>query len=234
MKTRLGFFVLAIAGTCSAGLDIQASTVTDDFQFLNGSAVVATGAFSYDNSKSGLLSFSDLSSFSIIGAGNSYSLADVTGVSLLSSYNYFGYDTGSNSFLPTLVDGPLGKLDVIFSALYQTVQDNGNGTKTVTTLSGFLFDPLPSQDDPNGGNDGLYAFYNPPNCGDGQCLDQFPSFTSFSVSAVPEPSTWVMMLLGFVGLSLMICRRKSNGGLKQPLEWLGVARQRPRVELLDV
>jgi hypothetical protein len=30
------------------------------------------------------------------------------------------------------------------------------------------------------------------------------------VSGVPEPSTWVMMLLGFAGLGFMACRRKSK------------------------
>jgi hypothetical protein len=30
-------------------------------------------------------------------------------------------------------------------------------------------------------------------------------------SAVPEPSTWAMMILGFVGIGFMACRRKQNG-----------------------
>jgi hypothetical protein len=33
------------------------------------------------------------------------------------------------------------------------------------------------------------------------------------VAAVPEPSTWAMMLLGFVGLGLMAYRRKSKPSL---------------------
>ncbi len=32
----------------------------------------------------------------------------------------------------------------------------------------------------------------------------------FTVAAVPEPSTWVMLILGFVGLGFMACRRKSK------------------------
>jgi hypothetical protein len=31
-----------------------------------------------------------------------------------------------------------------------------------------------------------------------------------SVGAVPEPSTWVLSLLGFVGVGLLVCRRKSK------------------------
>ena len=34
--------------------------------------------------------------------------------------------------------------------------------------------------------------------------------TTFNVSAVPEPSTWAMMILGFVGLGFMSYRRKSR------------------------
>jgi hypothetical protein len=30
-------------------------------------------------------------------------------------------------------------------------------------------------------------------------------------SAVPEPSTWAMMILGFCGLGFMAYRRKQNG-----------------------
>jgi hypothetical protein len=32
-----------------------------------------------------------------------------------------------------------------------------------------------------------------------------------SVSAVPEPSTWAMLLIGFAGISFMVYRRKQNG-----------------------
>jgi hypothetical protein len=31
-----------------------------------------------------------------------------------------------------------------------------------------------------------------------------------SISAVPEPSTWAMMILGFMGIGFMAYRRKSN------------------------
>jgi hypothetical protein len=29
-------------------------------------------------------------------------------------------------------------------------------------------------------------------------------------SSVPEPSTWAMMIMGFLGLGFMACRRKNN------------------------
>ena len=51
----------------------------------------------------------------------------------------------------------------------------------------------------------------PPASGDGSG-DGVVSMTT-SLGAVPEPSTWVMMILGFVGLGYMPYRRK-NGTLR--------------------
>ncbi len=36
-------------------------------------------------------------------------------------------------------------------------------------------------------------------------------FSSANLSAVPEPSTWAMMILGFAGVGFMAYRRKQNG-----------------------
>ena len=41
----------------------------------------------------------------------------------------------------------------------------------------------------------------------GQCVDCTPTPTA----AVPEPSTWAMMILGFAGVGFMAYRRKQNG-----------------------
>jgi hypothetical protein len=203
VKTRLGFFVLTMAALVLPASISKASTITDEFQFFDGSTVVASGSFSYDSSQSGLLTFNDLTAFSISGAGNAYTLADVTGA--LSTYNYFGYNTTLNSFVPGLVDGPQGQFELIFGATSATIQ---NGI--TNTTSGFSFDPLPGQADPSGlgENDGLFAFYDPVNCGACELASDFPSFTSFSISAVPEPSTWLMTLLGFLSLGFTVRRRK--------------------------
>jgi PEP-CTERM motif len=39
------------------------------------------------------------------------------------------------------------------------------------------------------------------------------TYTGELTSAVPEPSTWTMLLLGFAGLGLLACRRTSKPGL---------------------
>jgi hypothetical protein len=36
------------------------------------------------------------------------------------------------------------------------------------------------------------------------------SVTGPTVGAVPEPSTWAMMILGFAGIGFMVYRRKSE------------------------
>ena len=38
-----------------------------------------------------------------------------------------------------------------------------------------------------------------------------PIFDDFAIAAVPEPSTWAMMILGFAGVGFMAYRRRSHG-----------------------
>jgi hypothetical protein len=167
---------------------VNAATITDQFAFYNGSTVVASGSFSYSSSSSGLLAFSDLSAFTINGPGQSYNLAFVQSPL---TYSYFGFDTTSNSFVPGITNGA----PTTFAA--------------TDAITGFFFDPLPTQ--ASAGNDGLFAFYNPPNfTNNGLNPSDFQSFTSFSVSAVPEPSTWAMLILGFAGIGVAAYRRKSK------------------------
>ena len=64
------------------------------------------------------------------------------------------------------------------------------------------------------------AFSNPAeNCGykkNQLCLDGF-KLSQVAVSAVPEPSTWMMMLLGFGFVGYSLRRRKSLGTANTPL-----------------
>ena len=40
---------------------------------------------------------------------------------------------------------------------------------------------------------------------------EYVNASSSAIAAVPEPSTWAMMILGFLGLGFMACRRKAQG-----------------------
>lgn len=57
------------------------------------------------------------------------------------------------------------------------------------------------------GTSGVIAFDDGGNPGD---ADYDDLVVRFNVSAVPEPTTWAMMLLGFAGIGLLAYRRKSK------------------------
>ena len=48
---------------------------------------------------------------------------------------------------------------------------------------------------------------------DGDTVSTDSIVTSGSITSVPEPSTWAMLLLGFAGIGFMAYRRKSNPAL---------------------
>lgn len=203
-------FIGALLGLAIATSAANAATVTDQFEFYDNRTLVASGSFSYSSSNySGLLTFSDLLTFTISGQGQTYGISDVLGP--LNSYNYFGFDTTSQTFVPAAVGGSSGSADAILSAVDETFS------------SGFFFDPLPGQPDPlsNKGNDGLYSFYL--NCTYCTATGVHPSYTALTVSAVtgvpsvpavPEGSTWVMTILGFAGVGFAAYRRKSRLAFK--------------------
>jgi hypothetical protein len=69
-------------------------------------------------------------------------------------------------------------------------------------------------------DDGLYTPGPPYGCGAVYCLlgpgtvgagDPYVALTSFSVTVVPELSTWMMMLVGFAGLSFAGYRKAKSG-----------------------
>ena len=67
-----------------------------------------------------------------------------------------------------------------------------------------FFSPLASQDSPN--NDGTYSEYRTET--DGIAV-------AFTISsAIPEPSTWIMMILGFLGLAGLAYRRREKIALR--------------------
>ena len=51
--------------------------------------------------------------------------------------------------------------------------------------------------------------FSPANGGDNAALGDF-AFVNATIAAVPEPSTWAMMLLGFLGVGFLAYRNKST------------------------
>jgi hypothetical protein len=103
---------------------------------------------------------------------------------------------GGDTFLGT---NPLLPLSLHITVVGNTYTAVVNGTIT-TTLTDSTY---------HSGLVGLYSNTNPDPL--------FQSFDNFSVdgtvSAVPEPSTWAMLLLGFASIGFMAYRRKSKPAL---------------------
>lgn len=196
MKMRFGFLVGPIVAAAMSVSSARAATITDNFVFFNNATVVASGSFSYDSSNSGPLTFNDLTAFSFTANASSFGLSDVQSGGSLSNYNYFGFDTTLSAFVPAAISGSVGTFSGIFAAI------------TPSLNGGFFIDPLIGSADPAGtGADSLYTLYNagPSNA----------PYTSYSITpaiavAVPEPSTWAMMIVGFLGVSFMAHRRRNQ------------------------
>ena len=73
----------------------QAATIA--YTYLDAAATpVASGQFSFADGATGVLDFSDLTSFSVNTGISTYTLADVAG---FTDYVHFGYDTAANAFV---------------------------------------------------------------------------------------------------------------------------------------
>jgi hypothetical protein len=178
--------ILVAAGLALQLGSAEASTITDRFSFVNASnTVIASGAFSYDSSHAGTLGYSDLSAFSITVFGQPFDLTFVNSlVGNPSAYVYFKFDPSSGKFVPGIVTG----YDAPFSGILAAT----------TGYDGFAISPLRGQADPaHTGADGQTTAYNP----------FVTDFAVTSVAAIPEPSTWIMMLLGMFGVGVVGYRR---------------------------
>ena len=142
----------------------------------------------------------------------STNLADGSGSSLLLAVGYqtIAYVGASTSGLTVLggsgsISGPASGLTItqtlseqsntdIFVHMYVTADVQGN----LVESAGAFLDPI--------------FFIDPTFAG----ADRYSIETSLgigNVSAVPEPSTWAMLLLGFAGIGFIACRRKSQPAL---------------------
>lgn len=113
-----------------------------------------------------------------------------------------------------LNNGTYAQLSTLFGNSFNTVASASTSNQTTATnllnTSG------------NVGNIWLVgaAFNNPnENCGSGQnaCLDGFKLSQLKVVAAIPEPSTWMMMILGFGLIGMTVRRRKQVGNANMAL-----------------
>jgi ABC-type amino acid transport substrate-binding protein len=181
MKTSLislAAGVLFAAATFAA--PAQAATFAFNFD-MNGVSR-ATGSFNYDDKKTGILGFEDLTSFSLTTVGGAiklengttrtfptytYNLNDILGL----SNRYFGFDADTLTLAVQAFEGFASPL--VFAAY----DDAGT--------TGFLIDYFN-----NGTDSGSITDYK------AGYVDGYTGVT-LTAAAVPEPASWALMLTGF-------------------------------------
>ena len=127
---------------------------------------------------------------------------------LISGDNYFNIDFGTQK-------GTFGYGPDISSFSWSTNQDYTFQSNTYYNvhLESYVYGQANSHDVPNGTMD-LTAYADPYFTVDS--LGQFQLYFSSGITngpiagAVPEPSTWAMMVLGFCGLGVMAYRRRDH------------------------
>ena len=176
-----------------------------DFQINSSISVSALGAF--DNGS--------LANLSGVG-GNGVDVGIFTlGGALVGTSVHFDGTTaytqiGGDAFqtVPSFILGP-GQYSIVAvnDRNYNQGFDGGN-TNTLQTLNnlGGIITFGPSR------YDSITTLGLPGNI-DGPPVDRYDAGT-FMASAVPEPSTWAMMILGFFGVGLMAYRRKDRPTLR--------------------
>lgn len=206
--TRVAVVVTMLLGVFLAATPASATTISKTFSFFDSAvsppdAAYVTGSFSYDDSLSGVLSFADLSTFSITmqhrnDAGTTtYNLAFVQ---LPQTYSYFGYNATTNTWVPTAVS--------YSGTPWSSILVAANGPLN----NGFWFDALTSMDDPagNGTNNGYYCDYSTSKCGapGDHYVDGFTIENASAIQATPLPAALPLFATGLCGLGLFAWRRK--------------------------
>jgi hypothetical protein len=88
-----------------------------------------------------------------------------------------------------------------------TITDGLSNTLLSTGFQNFPGDVPTHFAGPYTSSSGIYILFGPDGYNGG--IDNI-DFTVSAVSAVPEPSTWAMMILGFAGVGFLAYRRKSK------------------------
>jgi len=218
LKAGLAAAVLAITTTASGA----------------SHATVLTGALPADNQFSAYISTNDSDLGTLVVAGNDWKTTYSLSTALASGTYYlhiiadnFGGPAvqGSN---PDALIGQFTLSDASFKF--------ANGTQTLLTdLSDWRASDMPPSSSWSlgpagtpisyGTNSGVNIWSNngggarPGIDGNAQWIWSSPdatgeAFFSTTISAVPEPSTWAMMILGFLGVGFVACRRKSPSAFR--------------------
>ena len=199
--------LLALTGAARADVVLQdkLSGTGDNVVFDSTSGDVAQGTLNDPGSHNNIVDFTSLDKTSISASGGN--AIKITGVDDL-QIQVFAAD--GKTVTPTSEDvfSLKGTGDVMLAV--QTLEPDGT-TKTTnfdlgtigTGQSGFTLDAI------NGEVITLLTLTDA--TGMISDFEHYRIDVAASVAAVPEPSTWAMMLLGFCGISFMTIRRRREG-----------------------
>jgi PEP-CTERM motif len=182
------FAKTAILGVLALGYAsaANAASVTDTWTFTDGGSNTGSGSFTYDNTTDLVSSFSGNYDGNALTFYNALTPpVQVSGGNLVyhGVPNTHGADYIFDDLFPITVNGILTSTG---SGAGQVFYDISLDSPGATQVDFFSITPT-----------GAYVV------DDG-------TFTTTQVAAVPEPSTWAMMLLGFAGVGFMAYRRKQN------------------------
>jgi len=144
-------------------------------------------------------------------SGNTYS--DGTG---LTSFT-LSIDNTSNVPIVTMSSSDPAYFNDFGVANYLTLSNTGavtNWSVAADTFPGTTGPTIYTAfNDPTNGTQDFFVFGPLGEFGSGTGIDNPGTWSPAGISAVPEPSTWAMMLLGFAGIGFMAYRRKSKPAL---------------------
>jgi hypothetical protein len=203
-KSRVFVFALSFAVGTGVGAEATASTIVDS---IDASSPLVVGA-SWGVPEAGF-SYTPAFSYTLDGIatqfgsnGSSYSQTVTVAI-------YMGLPgsltlLGSGDIIPvanTFVTASISPVALTAGTTYFVAFENINGVYVNLTDSGPVTTGI--YYDESGGQ----IFNKGPN---GVAAVGFGFETEFFGTAVPEPSTWAMLLLGFAGIGFMAYRRKHN------------------------
>jgi hypothetical protein len=183
----------ALAAALLAG-GAQATTV--NFGFSLEGINKSTGSFSFADGKTGVIGYTDLSAFSLLVEGVTYSLSDVLP---LTDYVHFAYDIGANVFKVDNNSVGWGDNDPFSSVL--------SATNSTGSFGFFFSDPFSI---PPGQVASIQEFSQLPLYGVGNNFDAISMIVLRGEGGVPEPATWALMLVGFGALGAVVRNRRRN------------------------
>lgn len=220
------FAAIAIAGFTAGGMTTASAAVVDitytgtvaagSHSGLFGTPGDLTGAsfvleFRYDTSVPGTVSHSDPTTNYAYG-GTGFGIPAVPGLSASITINGF-----TQSVIPTFDSQIYGSNNGVNSyQLHYARADSSNGFRaSITNFNGLLpatIDaPFTYTVQPGDQMQGSFRIDNVSGAAFGELTFATLTERVEGVSAVPEPSTWAMMILGFCGVGFLAYLRKQNG-----------------------